>query len=76
MLKEEPKRDSCLKFACEMQKCLQNAGYDDSKCAGVLVKLKKCCDDHYGSDSSRQISPTCSGFIFKASSHGKFLNDF
>ena len=59
---EQPKRDPCLKFACEMQKCLQNSSYNESKCANVLLKIKKCCDDNYGSGSRRILSPTCSGF--------------
>ncbi len=59
----QEERDPCLKFACEMQKCLQNADYNETKCISVLMKLKKCCHNYYGYGTSRVMSPTCSGFI-------------
>ena len=36
-------RDPCQKYACELQVCLKNNNYQESKCQKALDRLVKCC---------------------------------
>uniref|UniRef100_A0A914V523 Cx9C motif-containing protein 4 n=1 Tax=Plectus sambesii TaxID=2011161 RepID=A0A914V523_9BILA len=48
--------DPCMKFACQLQDCLQKKRYQESECADVKEKLLDCCRAHL--DESR----VCDGF--------------
>ncbi len=55
-------QDSCKKYACQLQYCLQANDYMESKCVSAINKLIKCCQDFY-SNNSTHVSEHCSGFI-------------
>ncbi|XP_014732666.1 PREDICTED: cx9C motif-containing protein 4 isoform X1 [Sturnus vulgaris] len=51
------RKDPCQKQACEIQKCLQENNYLESKCEAVLQEMRKCCARY-----TKGRSVCCSGF--------------
>ncbi|XP_056347525.1 cx9C motif-containing protein 4 isoform X2 [Oenanthe melanoleuca] len=51
------RKDPCQKQACEIQKCLQENNYLESKCEAVLQEMRKCCARY-----PKGRSVCCSGF--------------
>ncbi|XP_011497300.1 PREDICTED: cx9C motif-containing protein 4 [Ceratosolen solmsi marchali] len=47
--------DPCKKYACKLQKCLQDNVYQPAKCESVIEELRKCCI------KSNPDSSVCSG---------------
>jgi len=39
-----PKRDPCMKQACDIQVCLQGNNYNEDKCKKFFESLTKCCE--------------------------------
>ncbi|KFM81909.1 hypothetical protein X975_04104, partial [Stegodyphus mimosarum] len=36
-------KDPCLKYACELQKCLKTHNYNEEMCSTVMKALLDCC---------------------------------
>jgi len=37
------KKDPCLRYACDIQKCLQGNNYNENACTVTIERLSKCC---------------------------------
>jgi len=37
------KKDPCLRYACEIQKCLQGNDYNEDRCVVAIQRLSDCC---------------------------------
>nr|XP_023700860.1 cx9C motif-containing protein 4 [Paramormyrops kingsleyae]XP_023700861.1 cx9C motif-containing protein 4 [Paramormyrops kingsleyae] len=51
------KKDPCQKQACEIQKCLKENKYMESRCEDVIREMRHCCQQH-----AAEKSVCCSGF--------------
>ncbi|RZF40382.1 hypothetical protein LSTR_LSTR008812 [Laodelphax striatellus] len=38
-----PYKDPCKKFACEIQRCLKENDFQESRCLHCIENLRKCC---------------------------------
>ncbi|GBB91596.1 hypothetical protein RclHR1_00190009 [Rhizophagus clarus] len=67
-LKSTPKdknQQPCLREACQIQTCLQNNNYQESRCQKVIEELFKCCEELIKSGGE---SPSCSKIVKKKGS--------
>jgi len=37
------KKDPCLRYACDIQKCLQGNNYNEDACTVAIERLTNCC---------------------------------
>lgn len=51
------KKDPCKKYACEIQKCLEESSYQEEKCDNAIKRMLSCCYKW------REESLCCSGFM-------------
>ncbi|XP_062997972.1 cx9C motif-containing protein 4 [Elgaria multicarinata webbii] len=50
-------KDPCQKHACQIQKCLQENNYLESKCEAFFREMRRCC-----ARFPKGTSVSCSGF--------------
>lgn len=48
--------DPCKKFACEIQKCLNENNYQEIRCTKAFEVMRQCCLKH------KPISLVCEGY--------------
>ncbi|WPK25807.1 hypothetical protein PUMCH_003138 [Australozyma saopauloensis] len=53
---------TCKPFACAIQNCLQENGYNESKCTKVIDELYKCCREFYEKEGPEALSVCCPKF--------------
>lgn len=49
---------ACQKEACDIQNCLIKNNYDETRCAGLISALYRCCHQFY-TDNPGQKSRCC-----------------
>lgn len=54
--------NACKPYACAIQNCLQNNGYNESKCTKVIDELYKCCREFYEKEGPDAQSVCCPKF--------------
>jgi len=61
-------KDTCHKFACRLQSCLDKRGFDDTKCRKEIDAIKECCEEHWVS-----APVTCEGFLRELKSYQEWV---
>lgn len=50
-------KDPCLKYACELQKCLQANDYKEELCTKIMEDMLTCCEKW------KEKAECCLGFL-------------
>lgn len=52
----------CKSYACAIQDCLQQNGYNESKCTAAIDALYACCKQFYQENGPEALSLCCPKF--------------
>ena len=54
--------NTCQTYACAIQDCLKENGYNESKCTSAINELYKCCREFYEREGPDAQSVCCPKF--------------